>query len=75
MHDCTVFARDGMHLELCRNPLVCTVIFTDNQRSGRILINAMYDSRTKYTVNSGQIIFAVIHYCIYKSVLIMPRRR
>ena len=53
MHDCTVFARDGMHLELCRNPLVCTVIFTDNQRSGRILINAMYDSRTQYTVDSG----------------------
>lgn len=53
MHDCTVFARDGMYLELCRNPLVGTVIFTNNQRSGRILINAMYDSGTQYTIDSG----------------------
>lgn len=53
MHNRTVFARDGMHLELCCNSLVCTVIFTDNQRSCRILINAMYDPGTQYTVDSG----------------------
>ena len=49
----TVFARDRMLLELGSDALMCAVIFADNQRTGRILINAMHDSRAQYTVDPG----------------------
>ena len=49
------------------------IIFADDKRSGRILVDPVNDARPEDTVDPGQTVSAVIEQSIYQSVLIMPR--
>ena len=53
-----------MLLDLLCNFLMCIVILSDNQRTCRVHINAVDNSRTDFTVNSGKAVFAVVHHCV-----------
>ena len=41
-----VGAADVVSLELCGEGQVCIVVFCDDQKSGRILVDAMNDTRS-----------------------------
>ena len=60
MNDCPVAAGNAVVFQLLCQAAVSPVVFADNQNSCGILVNAMDNARTQYTVNSGQRIPAMI---------------
>ena len=75
VHNRTVFSGNGMHFELIGNALMCFVIFADDQGTGRVAVDAVYDPRTKYTVDAGKGALTVIKHSIDQCAGVMTGGR
>ena len=75
MDNRVIFAGDGMNLQLLCNGIVGLIIFADDQDSGGIHVNAVYNAWPHDAVDAGKLIFAVMHQAIYQCAGVMPGRR
>ena len=57
-HNSTIAACNGMLLDLLRDIHMCRIVFADDQCTGRVHIDSVYDSRTDLSVDSGE-------YCLH----------
>lgn len=73
VNDRAVSAGDAVYGKLSGKALMSNIIFADDKRSGRILVDPVNDAWPEDTVDPGQTVSAVIQQSIYQSVLIMPR--
>ena len=64
-----------MLLDLLRDIHMCRIVFADDQCTGRVHIDSVYDSRTDLSVDSGETVCTMIHNGIYQRTTIMSGRR
>ena len=73
-YDSKITPRNRMLLNLFCNPDMGIVIFADNQSSGGIHVNPVYNARPDMAINPGKAVPAVIHHCIHQSAGAMTCR-
>ena len=74
-YDAVINSRHRMYLELFGNLSVCRIILADDERTCRVFIDPVDDSRPQNAVNSRKALSAVIENCIYKSPVRVSRCR
>ena len=74
VHQCIIQAIHRLALQLLRQGCMRKIIFSDNQQPCCILINAMHDSRTQRSIDSGEIL-AVIQQPVDQCTALIPCSR
>ena len=63
-YDCLIYARKGMNFNLFCQTLVGLIVLRDYQQTAGIFINAMHNTGTHDTVDTGKAIAAMGQQCI-----------